>query len=91
MDISTLELLALMVSGVAIIVGFTIATTSKSRLLKSGVYVFTAALIAAVAVAVFLTPTQDTDAARARNIAGVVLLAAAGWLGNNAIRAYRSR
>jgi hypothetical protein len=80
-----------MVSGVAIIVGFTIATTSKSRLLKSGVYVFTAALIAAVAVAVFLTPTQDTDAARARNIAGVVLLAAAGWLGNNAIRAYRSR
>jgi hypothetical protein len=91
MNISTLELLALMASGVAIIVGLTIVMTSKSRVLKSGGYAFTAALIAAVAAAVFLTPTQDTDAARARNIAGVVLLAAAGWLGNNAIRAYRGR
>jgi hypothetical protein len=91
MDLSTLELLALMASGVAIIVGFTIATTSKSRLLKAGVYIFTAALIAAVAVAVFVTPTQNADAARARNIAGLVLLGGAGWLGYNAIRAYRRR
>jgi hypothetical protein len=36
MDVSTLELLALMASGVAIIVGFTFAMTSKSRLLKAG-------------------------------------------------------
>jgi hypothetical protein len=49
MDISTLELLALMASGVAIIVGFTFAMTSKSGLLKAGGYAFTAALIAAVA------------------------------------------
>ena len=91
MDLSTLELLALMAGGVAIIVGLTIATTSKSRLLKAGVYVFTAALIAAVAAAVFLTPTLDADAARARNIAGLLLCAAAGWLGYSAIRAYRRR
>jgi hypothetical protein len=91
MDISTLELIALMASGVTIIVGITFAMTSKSRLLKAGGYTFTAALIAAVAAAVFFTPTEDTDAARARNIAGVLLLAAAGWLGYNAIRAYRGR
>jgi hypothetical protein len=91
MDISTLELLALMASGVAIIVGLTFAMTSKSRLVKAAGYAFTAALIAAVAAAVFLTPTQDADAARARNIAGLLLLAAAGWLGYNAIRAHRGR
>jgi hypothetical protein len=91
MDISTLELLALMAGGVAIIVCITLATTSKSRLLKAGGYAFTAALIAAVVAAIFLTPTQDTDAARARNIAGLVLLAAAGWAALSATRAYRRK
>lgn len=89
MDISTWELLALMASGVAIIVCLTLATTSKSRLLKAGGYAFTAALIVAVAAAVFLTPAKDADALHARNIAGLLLLAAAGWVGLNATRAYR--
>jgi hypothetical protein len=88
MNISTLQLLALMAGGVAIIVAISIATTSKSRLLKAGGYVFTAVLIGAVATEVFRTPTTDTDAAHARNIAGLVLLAAAGWAVVSATRAY---
>jgi hypothetical protein len=91
MDISTLQLLVLMASGVAIIVGITLATTSKSRLLKAGGYAFTAALIAAVAAAVLLTPAKDADAERARNIAGLLLLAGAGWAGLSATRAYRRK
>ncbi len=91
MDISTLELLALMASGVAVIVCITLATTSKSRLLKAGGYAFTAAVIAAVAAAVFLTPAKDADSARARDIAGLLLVAAAGWTGLNAARAYRRK
>jgi hypothetical protein len=91
MDISTLELVALMAGGVAIIVCLTLATTSKSRPLKAGGYAFTAALIVAVAVAVLLTPVKDADALYARNIAGLVLLAAAGWAGLSATRAYRGR
>ena len=91
MDISTLQLLVLMASGVAIIACITLATTSKSRLLKAGGYAFTAAVIAAVAVAVLLTPAKDADAATARNIAGVLLLAAAGWTGLSATRAYRRK
>jgi zinc transporter ZupT len=91
MDISTLELIALMASGVAIIVGITLATTSRSRPLKAGGYAFTAALFIAVAAAVFLTPAKDADAKYARNIAGLVLLAAAGWAGLSATRAYRGK
>lgn len=52
MNISTWQMLALMACGVAIIVGMTLATTSKSRLVKAGGYAFNAALIAAVAAAV---------------------------------------
>ena len=33
-------------------------------------------------------PAQDADAALARSIAGLILLAAAGWSGQNATRAY---
>ena len=89
MNISTLQMLALMACGVAIIVGITFATTSKSRLLKAGGYAFTTALIAAVAAAVFHTPAKDVDAAHARNLAGLLLLAAEGWAGLvNATRAY---
>ena len=77
--------------GVAIVVGLSLAMTSKSRLLKAGAYAFTAAVIVAIAVDVFLTPTQDLDAARARDIAGLLLLAAAGWLAYTALRAHRSR
>ena len=88
MNISTLQMLALMACGVAIIVGMTLATTSKSRLVKAGGYAFNAALIAAIAAAVFHTPAEDVDAAHARNIAGLLLLAAAGWAGLSGTRAY---
>ena len=91
MDISTSEMLALMTGGVAIIVGVTIATTSKSRLLKAGGYAFTAIFIIAVAAAVFRTPAKDVDAVHARNIAGLLLLAAAGWAVLNATRAFRDK
>lgn len=89
MNISTLQMLALMAGGVAIIVGLTIATTSKSRLVKAGGYALTAALIVAVAIAVFMTPTDDPETARAETIVSLLLLAAAGWVGLYAIRAYR--
>jgi hypothetical protein len=88
MNISTLQMLALMACGVAIIVGITLATTSKSRLVKAGGYAFNTALIAAVAAAVFRTPAEDVEDAHARNIAGLLLLAAAGWAGLSALRAY---
>lgn len=88
MNISTLQMLALMGCGVAIIVGMTFATTSKSRLLKAAGYAFTTALIAAVAAAVFHTPAIDVDDAHARNLAGLLLLAGAGWAGLTATRAY---
>jgi len=91
MDISTSEMLALMTGGVAIIVGVTIATTSKSRLLKAGGYALTAIFIIAVAAAVFRTPAKDVDALHARNIAGLLLLAAAGWAVLNATRAFRGK
>jgi hypothetical protein len=88
MNVSTLQMLVLMACGVAVIVGLTLATTSKSRLLKAGGYAFTTALIALVAAAVFDTPAKDVDAAHGRNLAGLLLLAAAGWAGLNATRAY---
>jgi uncharacterized membrane protein len=91
MEISILEMLALMASGVAIIVCITLATTSKSRLLKARGYAFTAASIIVVAAAVFRTPVKDADALHARNIAGLLLLAAGGWAGLNATRAYRGK
>ena len=91
MNVSTLQLLAVMAGGVAVIVGISIATTSKSRLLKAGSYVFTAVLIAAVATEVFGTPTEDADSAHARNIAGLLLFAAAGWALVSATRAYRRK
>ena len=91
MDVSTSEMLAFMTGGVAIIVGVTIATTSKSRLLKAGGYAFTAIFIIAVAAAVFRTPAKDVDALHARNIAGLLLLAAAGWAVLNATRAFRDK
>lgn len=91
MNISTLQMLALMASGLAIIVGIAVATTSKSRLLKAGGYSFTAALIVAVAVAVFSTPTEDPETAQAETIVSVLLLAAAGWVGLSAIRAYQRK
>ena len=89
MDISTAEMLALMAGGIAIIIGITIATTSKARLLKAGGYAITATFIAVVAAAVFHTPAKDVDASHARNIAGLLLVAAAGWAMLNATRALR--
>ena len=89
MDISTFQLLALMAIGVAIIVCITIATTSNSRLLKAAGYIFTAAMIIAVAAAVFHTPAKDAAALHGRNAAGLLLLAAAGWAGLAATRSYR--
>lgn len=91
MNVSTLQMLVLMAIGVAVIVGITIATTSKSRSIKAGGYVFTAALIVAVAIAMFLTPTDDPDTTRGQTITGLLLLAAASWVGLNAIRAYRRK
>lgn len=91
MDISTLQLLVLMVSAVAAFVGITIAMTSKSRPLKGGAYALTAALIAAVAVAVFLSPAKDADAAQTRNVVALLLAAAAGWAGLTAARAFRRK
>ena len=91
MNISTLQIVALMAGGLAIIVGLTIATTSKSRPVKAGGYALTAALIVAVAVAIFTTPTTDPETARAESIVSLLLLAAACWVGLNAIRAYRRR
>jgi len=91
MDVSTSEMLAFMTGGVAIIVGVTIATTSKSRLLRAGGYAFTAIFIIAVAAVVFRTPAKDVDALHARNIAGLLLLAAAGWAVLNATRAFRDK
>jgi hypothetical protein len=88
MNVSTPLMLALMACGVAVIVTITMATTSKSRLVKAGGYAFNTLLIAAIAAAVFHTPAEDVDAAHARNIAGLLLLAAAGWAGLNATRAY---
>ncbi|GEP55956.1 hypothetical protein RSO01_31220 [Reyranella soli] len=84
-------MLALMAGGVAIIVGLAIATTSKSRLIKAGGYTLTAALIVAVAVAVFTTPTEDPETARAESIVSLLLLVAAGWVGLHASRAYRRK
>lgn len=91
MNISTLQMVALMAGGLAIIVGLTIATTSRSRLVKAGGYALTAALVVAVAVAVFMTPTEDPETGRAETVVGVLLLAAAGWVGLNALRAYRRK
>jgi hypothetical protein len=91
MDISTSEMLALMAGGVAIIIGLAIATTSKSRLVKAGGYAFTATFVAVVAIAVFRTQPKDVDASHARNVAGLLLLAAAGWALLNATRAFRDR
>ena len=81
-------MLALMAGGVAIIVCITLATTSKARLLKAAGHAFTATVIAVIAAAVFHTPAKDADAAHARNMAGLLLFAAAGWAGVNATRAY---
>ena len=89
MNISTLQMLGLMAGGVAIIVGLTIATTSKSRLVKAGGYAATATLIVAVAIAVVMTPTDDPETARAETIVRLLLLAAAGWVSLYAVRAYR--
>lgn len=89
MNVSTFQMLALMAIGVAAIVGITIATTSKSRLVKAGGYGFITALLLAVAIAMFLTPTDDPDTTRGQTITGLLLLVAAGWVGLNAIRAYR--
>jgi 4-amino-4-deoxy-L-arabinose transferase-like glycosyltransferase len=91
MNISTLQMLVLMAAGVAIIVGITVATTSKSRLVKAASYVFNAILLIVVAAAVFLTPTEDADDALGRNMAGLLLVAAAGWAGVTATRAYRRK
>jgi len=91
MNISTMQMLALMAGGLAIIVGLAIATTSKSRLVKAGGYALTAALIVAVAIAVFTTPTEAPETARGETIVGLLLLAAAGWVGLSAIRAYRRK
>jgi len=90
MDISTSEMLALMAAGVAVIVGITMATTSSSRLLKAGGYAFTAVFIIGVAIAVFRTPVKDVNASHARNIAGLLLVAAAGWAVLSATRAFRN-
>ncbi len=91
MDISTSAMLVLMAAGVAVIVGITLATTSKSRLVKAGGYAVTATFIAVVAAAVFSTPAKDVDASHARNAAGLLLVAAAGWAVLNATRAFRDR
>jgi len=88
MNISTLQMLALMACGVALIVGITIATTSKSRLLRAGGYAFNAALFIVIAAAAFNTPADDADDALGRNVAGGLLLAAACWAGVAATRAY---
>lgn len=88
MNISTLQMLALMACGVAFIVGITIATTSKSWRLRAGGYAFNAALLIVIAAAAFNTPTDDADDALGRNAAGALLLAAAGWAGVAARRAY---
>lgn len=88
MNISTLQMLALMAAGVAIIVGITVATTSRSRLVKVGGYAFNAILLIVIAAAVFLTPTEDSDDALGRNMAGLLLVAAAGWAGLTATRTY---
>jgi hypothetical protein len=58
MEISILEMLALMASGVAIIVCITLATTSKSRLLKARGYAFTAASIIVVAQQYSVHPSK---------------------------------
>ena len=91
MNISTLQMLALMAAGVAVIVAITVATTSKSRLVKAGGYAFNALLLIVIAAAVFFTPTEDTDDALGRNMAGLLLVAAAGWAGVTATRAYRRK
>ena len=91
MNISTLQMLALMAAGVAIIVGITVATTSRSRLVKAGGYAFNALLLIVIAAAVFLAPAEDADDALGRNMAGLLLVAAAGWAGLTATRAYRRK
>ena len=88
MNISTLQMLILMAAGVAIIVGITVATTSRSRLVKAGGYAFNALLLIVIAAAVFLAPAEDADDALGRNMAGLLLVAAAGWAGLTATRAY---
>ena len=91
MDISTSAMLVLMVAGIAVIVGITIATTSKSGLVKAGGYAVTATFIAIVAAGVFSSPAKDAAASHARNAAGLLLLAAAGWAVLTATRALRDR
>ena len=91
MNVSTLQMVVLMACGVAVIAVITIATTSKSRLVKAGGYLFNAALIGAVAAAVFWTPAEDADDARVRTITGLLLLAAAAWALVSAARAYRHK
>ena len=89
MNISTLQMLILMAAGVAVIVGLTVATTSKSPVVKAGGYAFNSLLLIVIAAAVFLTPTDDADDALSRNMAGLLLVALAGWAALTATRAYR--
>lgn len=91
MNISTVQMLILMAIGVAIIVGMTLATTSKSPTVKAAGYAVTAAFIAALAVAVFTTPTEDPQTAQGETIVSLLLLVAAGWVGWTAIRAGRRK
>lgn len=76
---------------VAPIIAISFAMTSKSRLLKTCGYGFTAALMVGFAVAAAFAPIDNDSPAKARYLMGAVLLAAAGWAGRNAISSYRGK
>jgi len=64
-------------------------TASKSRLLKIAGYGFTAVLMAMFAALAGFAPIDNDSPAKARLLMGLLLLAAAGWAGRNAIEGYR--
>jgi len=74
---------------VAIIICIGFAMTSKSRLLKAGGYAFAAALMAVFAAFVVFASLENDSTARPYKIIGLLFVAAAGWAGRNAVRAYR--
>lgn len=73
---------------VAPVIAVSFAMTSKSRLLKTCGYDFTAMLMVCFAAAAAFAPIDNESPTKARYFMGALLLGAAGWAGRNAISAY---
>ncbi len=91
MDNSTLQSLAFLLAMIAPIVAISFAMTSKSRVLKTCGYGFTAGLMVCFAAAAAFAPIDNDSPAKARLLMGLLLLAAGGWAGRSALAAYRGK